>query len=121
MGVFSEKILGNDNSLDVYEDYFELYNSGEKLEDISNIIYKKYMTTSADIIEDVDYLSALYKAKWETKSLKLEEIQKLKDLVLDPELLKLLVSFGASDKYISKRIKELNKFISKISIPKNEA
>ena len=120
MGAFSEKILGNDNSLDVYEDYFELYNSGENLEEISNVIYKKYITKSADIIENVEYLSALCKAKWETKALKVEEIQKLKDLVLDPELLKLLVSFGASDKYISKRIKELNNFISKISIPINE-
>jgi len=120
MGTFSEKILGSDNALDVYEDYFLLYNEGKDINEISIYILDKYFTSEIDIVERSEYLSAFLKAKWETKSLGLSELNKLKELVENQKLYQLLSDFGASEKFIKTRKKELILFITKISVERSK-
>ena len=121
MGTFSEKILGNDNALDVYEDYFMLYNEGKSVNEITKSIYKKYFTSTIDIVEKSEYLSALLKAKWETKSLEIDILNQFKELVENPKLYLLLRDFGASEKFIKNRKKVLTNFATKISTVRPKA
>ncbi len=115
MGTFSEKILGSDNALDVYEDFFNQYNQGKEPEEISKHIQKKYFHSTVDIVEKSEYLTALCKAKWETKSLEPKVLEELKNLANNPKLYKSLSEYGASEKFMIKRKKALLTFIEKIS------
>lgn len=121
MGTFSEKILGSDNAIDVYEDFFMQYNREEEISNITKFIEKKYFKPNIDIVEKSEYLSALCKAKWETKSLDIGSLNELKKTVNDTSLYKLLRDFGATEKFIKARKKELEKFIVQISTERNKA
>lgn len=121
MGAFSEKIMGSDNALDVYEDYFSLYNEGKDLQEISTYILDKYFLDSIDLVETSEYLPALLKAQWETKSLNSNLFNQLKMLVKNEAFYQLLSDFGASEQFIKKREKVLLAFMDKISVERPKA
>ena len=81
MGAWGTAISSNDTYADVYEAFFELYNDGLDVQEISRSLVKK----NQDIIKDSDdcnnFWFALARAQWECKQLDPELHKKVKNII----------------------------------------
>lgn len=118
MGTWGTGISSNDTYEDINYKFFESYNQGEKVSDIS----KKLISENQDLIEsDEDqnnFWFALAKAQWECKELDPTIYQKVKHIIESEIDIKLWEELEASKSDIAKRRKVLKKFLEKISSKK---
>jgi hypothetical protein len=115
MGTWSIKINGNDTFLDIYQNFFDLYNQGQNPNDVSKQIKDDFGEMFNDHEDRNNSLFGLALAQWETKSLDPEVYQQVREIIETGNDLELWKALGADDKTIEKRKQVLNKFLAQIS------
>lgn len=114
MGTWGTAIKDNDAFADIYSEFFDLYNRGEKPETIS----KKIIDENREILEIEEEKNnlwfALALAQWETKSLDQKILLTVENIILSEDDLKIWQDLGASDQDVQKRKINLEKFLEKI-------
>ncbi len=114
MGTWSTAIKDSDAFLDVYGEFFDLYNKGGQPE----IISKKIIEDNWEILEiDEEKHSlwfALALAQWETKTLDQSVLSRVEQIITSGADLALWYQTGASEQDVKKRNTVLNNFLEKI-------
>ncbi len=121
MGTWGTALASNDTFADIYDTFFELYNDGLEVTNISETLIAKNQEIINNSDECNDFWFALAKAKWECKQLDLELYNRVKNIVetdLDIEVWRQL---DANEKDLNKRKLVLIKFLADISIEKQKA
>jgi len=111
MGTWGTGISSNDTYADVYADFFDLYNGGKEVDEITEIVIQRNheMLGMPDAINDLWF--ALAKAQWECKELQPEIYEQVKTIVESGDDLKVWAELGATKSDIGKRRKVLEKFL----------
>ncbi|MFD2718863.1 hypothetical protein ACFST9_09060 [Hymenobacter monticola] len=118
MGTWNTAIDGNDTFLDIYQDFFDLYNQGKDPIEVSKQIVKDYKESFDDYDDRNNSLFGLALAQWETKSLDPILYKQVKEII---EAGSDLEAWEGSDiKYLEKRKAALDKFLIKISTEKEK-
>jgi hypothetical protein len=114
MGTWSTAIKDSDAFLDVYSEFFDLYNKGGQPE----IISKKIIEDNWEILEiDEEKHSlwfALALAQWETKTLDQSVLARVEQIITSGADLAFWYQTGASEQDIKKWETVLNNFLEKI-------
>lgn len=121
MGTWGTAISSNDTYADIYSEFFDLYNEGLNVSEIT----KKLITKSKEIIDDEsdsnNFWFTIAKAQWECKQLDKDvfiRVQKIIETGVDIEIWKQL---GASEKDLKKRQLVLDKFLNDLKVEKTKA
>ena len=108
MGAWNATIFGNDTSLDVKEEFFRRFNLGEEVENIKNSLLLE-----EDDEDRFNVIFALAHCMWEVDQLDDEFLNKIKNIIVNQEDLRVNEELGADDKFIKQRSKNLEKFFKK--------
>lgn len=119
MGAWSPSILGNDTSCEVRERFFELYDLGEKPENIADIVLEEQQGNLHCDKTNVWFGIAL--ATWECKVLTSEIFNQVKQIVESKADIEFNKELDADNDFLKKRQKILDDFIVKISTKKEKA
>ena len=118
MGTWNTAINGNDTFLDIYQNFFQLYNDGQNPVDIS----KQILDENEEIFNDYDdrhnSLFGLALAQWETKSLDPTIFNQVKEIINSGK--DLVLWEGADNNTLTKRQSILDKFLLLISTEKEK-
>ncbi len=118
MGAWGTAISSNDTYADVYADFFDLYNEGWEVKDVS----KKLVEDNSEVIGDEDdannFWFALAKAQWECKQLDGDVFQRVKQIIESGEDLEVWRNLGASNGDLKKRKAALDKFLVQLQTDK---
>lgn len=121
MGAWGTAISSNDTFADIYDDFFELYNDGLEVSEIS----KKLITSNQEIINDTDdcnnFWFALAKAQWECKQLDIELYNRIKNISDTGADIEVWRQLDANEKDLKKRKLVLAKFLADISTERPKA
>jgi len=121
MGTWGTGISSNDFYADIYATFFDYYNEGFEVSDIS----EKLIAESQCIIEDPHHCNnfwfALAKAQWECKQLDPELFLRVKEIIDTEADLEVWRQCGANEKYIKKRKIVLDKFLLDLQREKTNA
>lgn len=121
MGTWGAVIKDSDAFADIYSEFFELYNKGEKPE----IISKKIINDNWEILEIEEEKNSLWfalaLAQWETKSLDTKVLLTVENIISSGTDLKTWLDLGASEHDIKKRKITLDKFLEKIKSDRPKA
>lgn len=120
MGTWGPAIKSNDTSSDVYEDFYEMYNSGEQPADITKKLSKDYESTISNPDDCNNFWFALALAQWETKSLDPELHEKVNSLIESGKDLAIWEELGAEKSELKKRAIALDKFTVKLNTEKKK-
>ena len=120
MGIWNNKIDGNDTFQDIYQNFYDLYNQGQNPAEVSKKIQEDFAAMFTEYDDRNNSLFGLAFAQWETKSLDLKVYKKVKDIIEKGNDLELWKGLGADNKTIEKRKKELEKFLTQISIEREK-
>jgi hypothetical protein len=121
MGTWNIKINGNDTFLDIYQNYFYLYNQGQVPKDISRQIQEDYADAFDDYDDRYNSLFGLALAQWETKALDPEIFQQVKNIIETGKDIEYWKESGADEKILKQRQVVLDKFLSQISTEREKA
>jgi hypothetical protein len=121
MGTWGSGIKDNDAFADVYSEFFDEYNKGGEPVNIS----KKIIEENWEILEIEGERNSLWfalgLAQWETKSLDIEILSKIEDVIFSGEELNIWYKLGASELDIKKRRTALKKFIQQLKSDRPKA
>lgn len=121
MGAWGIAISSNDTYADVYDEFFDLYNDGQSVEDIS----KKLIADNQETINEPDdsnnFWFALAKAQWECKQLDTEILERVKEIIETGSDLEIWRRLDADEKDIKKRKVVLDKFLAGLQTEKPKA
>ena len=115
VGTWNTSIKGNDVTLDIYQAFFDRYNTGGDPQLISNEIVEEYQDYLSDSDDRYNALFGLALAQWETKCLNSEIYTHVKEIINKGDDLKLWNALGADAKTLEKREKVLEKFLDQLS------
>lgn len=121
MGTWNTNIKGNDASIDIYSDFFDLYNDGKNPVEISKKLFVDYQEVLDNPHDCNNFWFALALAQWETKSLDKEVLKKVTELIESGNDLKVWEELGAESKDIKKRKIVLDKFLVTIQTENEKA
>jgi hypothetical protein len=120
MGTWGTAINSNDTSSDIYADFFDLYNEGEK----PDLIREKLVRDNKELIENPDdsnnFWFTLALALWETKALDQETFNRVKEIIQTEKDLQVWRELDADETEVKKRKDVLEKFLIKISSEKDK-
>jgi hypothetical protein len=115
MGTWNTKINGNDTFLDIYQNYFDLYNQGQNPKDITKQIQEDFAELFNDHDERNNSLFGLALAQWETKAIDPTIFQQVKEIIETGKEIQLWKELGADDKTLKQRQAVLDKFLAQLS------
>lgn len=121
MGAWGTAISSNDTYADIYGEFFDLYNEGLDVAEIS----KKLIADNQETINDTDdcnnFWFALAKAQWECKQLDKDIFDRVKKVVETGADLDVWRQLDADEKYIKKRKVVLDKFLADLQTERPKA
>ncbi|ATL45349.1 hypothetical protein OZ664_00365 [Elizabethkingia sp. HX WHF] len=121
MGTWGLAISSNDTYADVYTDFFDLYDDGLDVAEIS----EKLITTNQEIINDIydsnNFWFALAKAQWQCKQLDNKILERIRIIIETGADLDVWQKLGISEKEIKKRKVVLDKFLIDLQTEKPKA
>lgn len=121
MGAWGTAISSNDTYSDIYGEFFDLYNDGLDVAEIS----KKLIADNKEIINDTDdcnnFWFALAKAQWECKQLDKDIFYRVKEIVETGADLEVWRQLDANEKDIKKRKVVLDKFLADLQTERPKA
>jgi hypothetical protein len=120
MGTWNTKINGNDSFLDIYQNYFILYNQGQNPKDISKSIQEDFAEMFNDYEDRNSSLFGLALAQWETKALDPLIFQQIKEIIETGKDVMLWKELGAEEKILKQRQIVLDKFLGQLTTEKEK-
>jgi len=121
MGTWGTAISSNDTYADIFGSFFEFYNEGLEVSEIS----KKLIADNQDLINDKEdcnnFWFALAKAQWECKELEKGLLEKIEQIIISNSDIENWKQLGSSEKDIEKRKILLEKFLKKLQTKKPKA
>lgn len=114
MGAWGTAISSNDTYADVYDEFFDHYDEGSSVLEISASLIEEFGETINDEDDAHDFWFALAKAQWECKELQPELLSKIEDIVESKSNLEVWRRLDASEGDIRKRAIVLDKFLVKL-------
>ena len=120
MGTWHTKIEGNDTFQDIYQGFYGLYNQGASPQLASVQIKADFASLWMDEEDRNNALFALVLAQWETKSLEVELLAELKEIIVTEKDLDVWKALGASPEQLEERKLELANFWKKVSVEREK-
>jgi hypothetical protein len=117
MGTWGTALSSNDTFEDIYSDFFEMYNKGLGVPEITNNILSNNIELQSDYEDKNSFWFALAKAQWECGTLDQSVYEKVKAIIESGDDLKLWVELNGASSDVKKRKKVLEDFLEKISKP----
>lgn len=121
MGAWGTAISSNDIYADTYTEFFDMFNDGLNVAEIS----KKLIANNQEIINDTDDCNnlwfALAKAQWECKQLDKGIFDRVKKIVETGADLEVWRQLDADEKAIKKRKVIFDKFLADLQIERPKA
>jgi hypothetical protein len=111
MGVWGTAISSNDTYADIYSEFFDLYNEGLDIPEISGKLIAANQETINDRDDCNNFWFALAKAQWECKQLDTGLLDRVKEIVETGADLEVWRQLDADDKDLKKRKLVLDKFL----------
>ena len=102
MGTWGTSISSNDTYADVYGQFFDLYNDGLEVKDISKQLIESNQDTINDPEDSNNFWFALAKAEWECKQLDPPLYEKVKQIIETGVDIVVWQTLGAEEKDITK-------------------
>ncbi|HQZ26191.1 MAG TPA: hypothetical protein PLD18_12905, partial [Flavobacterium sp.] len=121
MGAWGTAISSNDTYADIYGDFFNLYNEGFDVAEISKKLISNNQETINDLDDGNNFWFALAKAQWECKLLDDNIFDKVKEIIETGADIEVWKELGADEKDIKKRKIVLDKFLADIQIERTKA
>lgn len=121
MGTWGAGIKDNDTSMEVYESFFALYNSGLDPENIKKQLLQDCASDLSDEETKYDVLFSLALCLWEVQALDdtlLADIKTIQQADTEENVLR---QMGADDKFLKERKKAVSKLIEKLENPREKA
>lgn len=121
MGVWGTSISSNDTYADIYDEFFDRYNDGQSVADISKKLIANNQETINEPDDNNNFWFALAKAQWECRQLDKEILERVREIIetgLDLEVWRRL---GADEKDIKKRKIVLDEFLAALQSDKPKA
>jgi hypothetical protein len=120
MGTWGTAISSNDTFEDIYQEFFELYNKGQDVPEITSYIISNNTDAQADYEDKHSFWFALAKAQWECGALDINIYEKVQSIVNNGDDLKLWQELDGTSSDLKKRKKVLDEFLGKISKPNSK-
>jgi hypothetical protein len=111
MGAWGTAISSNDTYVDIYSEFFDLYNDGLEVAEISRKLIADNQETINDPYDCNNFWFALAKAQWECKKLDKELFDRVKKNIETGTDLEVWRQLDADEKDIKKRKVVLDKFL----------
>jgi hypothetical protein len=121
MGSWGTAISSNDTYADIYDEFFDLYNEGESVENISKNLISDNQETINEPDDCYNFWFALAKAQWDCKQLDTEIFKKVKEIIESGSDLEVWRRLDAEEKNIKKRKIALDKFLTDLQTEKSKA
>lgn len=121
MGAWGTAISSNDIYADIYGGFFDLYNDGLDVAEISKKLIANNQETIGDPDDSNNFWFALAKAQWECKQLDSELFDRVKNIVESGADLKVWQQLDAEEKDIKKREVVLDKFLADLQTERPKA
>ncbi len=121
MGTWGTEILSNDTSSDIYAEFFDLYNDGLDVNEISKKVIANNQETISDTDDSNNFWFALAQATWECKQLDPELFNRVKEIIETGADLQVWRQLAASKKDIEERKIVLDKFLADLQTERPKA
>lgn len=121
MGAWGIAISSNDTYADIYDEFFDLYNDGQSIEDISKKLTADNQETINEPDDSNNFWFALAKAQWECKQLDTVILERVKQIIETGSDLEAWRRLDADGKDIKKRKVVLDKFLADLQTEKPKA
>lgn len=121
MGAWGTAISSNDTYADIYSEFFDLYNDGLDVEEISKRLIAENQETINDKDDCNNFWFALAKAQWECKLLDNDIFYRVKKIIETGADLEVWRQLDADEKYIKKRKVVLDKFLADLQTERPKA
>ena len=121
MGAWGTAISSNDTYADIYGGFFDLYNDGFDVAEISKRLIAENQETINDKDDCNNFWFALAKAQWECKQLDKEIFNRVKKVVETGSDLEVWRQLDADEKDIKKRKVILDKFLADLQTERPKA
>lgn len=121
MGSWGTGISSNDTYADIYAEFFDLYNDGLGVKEISDRLISSNRETINDSDDSNNFWFALAKAQWECKQLDIDVLTKVTEIIQSGKDLEVWRSLEATESDIKKRAIVLDKFLKTIQTEKSKA
>jgi hypothetical protein len=121
MGAWGTGISSNDTFADIYGEFFDLYNDGHEVSEISEELIKRNQETIKDPDDANNFWFALAQCNWETKSLDRLLLERISTIVSSDADLEVWRRLGATEGDIRKRKAALAGFLEKLQSEKPKA
>jgi len=121
MGTWGTAISSNDTFEDVKLHFFDLYNRGDTLKEISNNLITEYSEIINDKEECHNFWFALALCQWECKALEDSILEKVSKIIISGTNIELWKELKVEKNELKKRQTVLEKFLKKIKSEKKTA
>ena len=121
MGAWKTAISSNDTYADIYGEFFDLYNSGLDVAEISEKLIADNQETINDLDDCNNFWFALAKAQWECKQLDKDIFDRVKKVIETGVDLAVWRKLDAEEKDIKKRKVVLDKFLTDLQTERPKA
>jgi hypothetical protein len=121
MGTWGTGISSNDDYADVYSEFFELYNEGKDVAEITALVIARNgeMLSMPEAVNNVWF--AIAKAQWDCKQLQPDVYERVKNIIDSESDLQVWTELGATKSEVEKRQKVLKKFLSQLQSDRPKA
>lgn len=121
MGTWGTGISSNDTYADVYDEFFEFYDVGLSVDEITERLITSNQETINEPDSSNDFWFALAKAQWECKQLDTEVFKKVQSIIVTDSDLQVWRRQDADEKTIAKRKIVLEKFLAQLQTERPKA
>ena len=121
MGAWGTAISSNDTYADIYDQFFELYNRGLAVKEISKRLIENNQETIDAADDSNNFWFAMAKAQWECKQLDTEVYDRVKNIIETGADIEVWRQLDADEKDLKKRKLVLEKFLADISTERPKA
>lgn len=120
MGTWGTGLDENDTFGDIYDSFFELYDNGLSVSEITKRLSVEFQETIDEPDDSDNFWFALAKAQWECKALDQAVFLKVKEIIGSGQNLKVWKDLDASDEDLQERKVVLDQILETISVEKSE-
>lgn len=121
MGTWGISISSNDTYADIYGSFFDLYNTGQNVKEISSKLIAGHQDIIKDPNDSNNFWFALAKAQWECKQLDKELLNRVKQIIESGADLEVWRNLDANNTDINKRKQVLDKFLISLQTERPKA